>query len=67
MTPVEKVRRVYYKKRNGDVIVPADEVALLSEQLRWLSEILGAVCNEADKEEADASAYCFEQAKREKP
>ena len=67
MIPVEKVRRVYYKKRNGDVIVPADEVALLSEQLRWLSEILGAVYNEAGKEEANFSAYAFEQAKREKP
>ena len=67
MTPVEKVRRVYYKKRNGDVVVPADEVALLSGQLRWLSEILYAASNEAGKEEANSSAYAFEQGKREKP
>ena len=67
MTPVEKVRRVYRKKRNGDVIVPADEVALLSEQLRWLAEILLASCNDEGKEEAEFSAYAFEQAKRRKP
>ena len=67
MTPLGKVRRVYREKRNGDVIVPADEVALLSTQLRWLSEILYAASNEAGKDEANFSAYAFEQAKREKP
>ena len=67
MIPVEKVRRVYRQKPNGDVVVPADEVALLSEQLRWLAEILEATCNVEGEEEAEFSAYAFEQAKREKP
>jgi len=64
MTPL---RSVYRKKRNGSVIVPADEAATIAEQLRWLAEILNATCNHEGQEQANFSAYAFEAAKRREP